>query len=97
MLEKIKANLGENYIENTDEVLQDIIDDMTSIACDVSNRDKKDKKLFPYIKKATRSEYLARGSEGLLSRSEGSISSQFEDIIDKMRNNIIKNGVRRFK
>ena len=62
MLEKIKANLGANYIENTDEVLQDIIEDITSIACDISNRQKEDKKLFPYIKKAVKSEYIARRS-----------------------------------
>lgn len=97
MLKKIKENLGANYIESTDEVLQDIIDDITSIACNVSNRDENDKKLFPYIKKAVRSEYLARGAEGLLSRAEGGISNSYEDIIDKLRNNIIKNGVRRFK
>ena len=42
MLEKIKANLGVNYIENTDEILQDIIEDVTSIACDISNRKQDD-------------------------------------------------------
>ncbi len=62
MLEKIKANLGANYIENTDEVLKDIIEDMTSIACDISNRNQDDKKLFPYIKKAVKSEYMTRRS-----------------------------------
>ena len=97
MLEEIKANLGVNYIENTDKVLQDIIEDITSIACDISNRKQDDKKLFPYIKKAVRSEYLSRGAEGLLSRNEGSISSSYEDIIEKMRNNIIKAGLRRIK
>lgn len=97
MLEDIKANLGPNYIEDTDSVLQDIIDDITSIACDISNRTEEYNKLIPYIKKAVRSEYLARGAEGLLTRSEGSISSSYEDIIDKLRNNIIKNGVRRIR
>lgn len=97
MLEEIKINLGANYKEDTDDVLQDIIDDITSIACDISNRKKDDKKLIPYIKKAVRSEYLARGAEGLLSRTEGSESSSFEDIIDKMRSNITKNGIRRIK
>ena len=94
-LEKAKKILGNNYIEKTDEVLQYIIDEVTSIACDISNRKAEDQKLDPYINKAVRSEYLARGAEGLLSKSEGSQSSSFEDIIDKMRTNIIKNGVRR--
>lgn len=97
MLDKIKENLGANYIENTDDILQDIIDDMTSIACNISNRKKDDEKLFPYIKRAVKAEYLARGAEGLTNRSEGSISSSYEDIIEKLRNNIIKNGARRFK
>lgn len=97
MLEQIKKNLEANYKENTDDVLQDIIDDMTSIACNNSNRKKDDKKLFPYIKIAVRSEYLARGAEGLLSRNEGSISSSYKDIVAELRNNIIKSGLRRMK
>ena len=97
MLEQIKKNLGANYKENTDDILQDIIDDITSIACDNSNRKKDDERLFPYIKKAVRSEYLARGTEGLLSRNEGSISSSYKDIVEKLRNNIIKSGLRRVK
>ena len=97
MLDKIKLNLGANYIEDADEVLQDIINDVTSIACDISNRNNEDEKLFPYIKDAVKSEYLSRGAEGLLSRSEGSQSSSFQDIVEKMRNDIIKNGVRRLK
>lgn len=97
MLKEIKKRLGANYIEGTDEVIQDIIDDITPIACDISNRDEHDEKLIPYMKKAVISEYLTRGAEGLLSRTEGSESSTFEDIIDKMRSNIVKNGVRRIK
>ena len=61
------------------------------------SRKKDDEKLFPYIKKAVKAEYLARGAEGLTSRNEGSMSSSFEDIIDKLRNNIIKSGLRRMK
>ncbi len=97
MLKQIKKNLGANYKENTDDILQDIIDDITSIACDNSNRKKDDERLFPYIKKAVRSEYLARGAEGLLSRNEGSISSSYKDIVEELRNNIIKSGLRRVK
>ena len=97
MLEDIKKLLGSNYIETSDEVLQKIIDEMTSIACDISGRKNDNEKLIPYISKAVRSEYLARGAEGLNSKSEGSQSSSFEDIVDKMRSNIIKNGIRRIK
>lgn len=85
MLKKIKDRLGANYIEGTDNILLDIINDMTSIACNASNRNEDDKKIFPYVKKAVISEYNARGTEGLLSRNEGSISSSFNDIEKKLR------------
>lgn len=95
-LEKIKSDLGANY-RNDEDVLKDILEEVSSIASDISNRTKDDEKLFPYIKKAVKSEYLARGAEGLVSRSEGSMSSSFEDTVDKLRNNIIKSGLRRIK
>ena len=93
---KVQSNLGDNY-KNDEEVLEDILAQMASIASDVSNRDKDDKKLKPYIQKAARAEYLTRGAEGLLSRTEGSESSAFYDIVEKMRNDIIKNHLRRIK
>ncbi len=95
-INKIIADLGANY-KSDEDVLKDILEQVTSIASDISNRPKEDEKLFPYIKKAVKAEYLARGAEGLSSRSEGSMSSSFEDTIDKLRNNIVKSGLRRIK
>lgn len=95
MLKKIKDRLGANYIEGTDDVLLDIIEDFTSIAVDASNRKETDKKIFPYVKKAVISEYTQRGAEGLLSRNEGSVSSSFNDIEKKLRTDLIQ--VRVFK
>ena len=96
MIEKIKSDLGINYKnEPLDKVLFDIIEDITSIACNISHRPKYDEKLYPYIKRAVKAEYLKRGNEGMLSRSEGSVSSTYEDTIEKLRNDIIKNGLRR--
>lgn len=95
-IDKIIADLGANY-NNDKDVLEDILEQISSIASDISNRTEDDEKLFPYIKKAVKAEYLARGTEGLTSRSEGSISSSYEDIIEKLRNNIIKSGLRRIK
>lgn len=95
-LQKIINDLGANYANDT-KVLQDILEEVSSIASDISNREITDIKLFPYIKKATKAIYLSRGAEGLASRNEGSISSSFEDIIDKLRNDIIKSGLRRFR
>lgn len=89
MLEQIKNRLGANYIDNTDDIILDIIDDMTSIAIDASNRKENDEKLIPYIKKAVISEYNSRGAEGLLSRSEGSVSSSFNDIEKKLRTDLV--------
>ena len=96
-IDKIIKDLGANYKSNDRSVLEDILEEVSSIASDISNREKDDEKLFPYIKKAVKAEYLARGAEGLTSRNEGSMSSSFEDIVDKLRNNIIKSGLRRIK
>lgn len=94
-IDKIIADLGANYKDDK-EVLEEILEEVSSIASHLSNNDNTEA-LFPYIKKAVKAEYLARGAEGLTSRNEGSVSSSFEDTIDKMRNNIIRNGLRRIK
>lgn len=94
-IDKIKADLGANYRED-EEVLKEILEEVSSIALDISNNKDKEK-LFPYIKKTVKAIYLCRGAEGLQSRSEGSISNSYEDIIEKLRNDIIKNGLRRLK
>ena len=95
-VDKIISDLEANYKDDK-EVLIEILEEVNSIASDISNRPKDDVKLFPYIKKATKAIYLSRGAEGLISRNEGSISSSYEDIIDKLRNDIIKSGLRRIK
>lgn len=94
-IDKIINDLSTNY-RNDEEVLQDILDEVSSIALDISNN-KNREQLFPYIKKATKAIYLCRGAEGTQNRSEGSISSSYEDIIEKLRNDIIKNGLRRLR
>lgn len=93
---KIINDLGPNYMGD-DNVLEEIFEEVSSIASDISNRKKDDEKLFPHIKRATKAIYLSRGAEGLVSRNEGSISTSYEDIIDKLRNNIIKSRLRRLK
>lgn len=95
LLESIKKRLSINYQENTDDVIVDIIEDMISEALDISNMRKEDERLIPYIKEAVIAEYLARGAEGFTSRNEGSISSSFYDITERLRKNIVKNGLRR--
>lgn len=96
MLNRIKEELGANF-QDDEKVLENIINRVTFVACDISHREKDDTRLIPYIEEAVKAEYLARGSEGLTSKSEGSMSSSFKDIIKEMRTNIISNGVRRIK
>jgi len=96
-IDKVIADLGANYKNEDKEVLEETIGEVSSIASDISNRKSSDEKLFPYIKKAVKSIYLSRGAEGMKSRGEGSISSSYEDIIDTLRNDIIKNGLRVMK
>ena len=95
-IDKIIADLASNYKDDK-EVLNEIFEEVSSIASDISNRQKDDAKLFPYIKKATKAIYLCRGAEGLQSNSESGVTSSFEDIIEKLRNDIIKSGLRRIR
>lgn len=91
---KIIEDLGANY-KNDQDVLQNIIDEVTSIASNISNRSNDDEMLYPYIKTAVKAVYLCRGGEGLSSISESGKSLSFDDIIAKMRNDIIKAGLRK--
>lgn len=94
MLEEIKNNLAENY-RNDDDVLQQIIDDVTADALSISNRATSEINLLKYeIKKCVISIYLQRGSEDSSSKSESGVSSTYIDAIEKLRNDIIKNGKR---
>lgn len=96
-IDKIINDLGANYNNKDEEVLEDILSEVSSIASNISNRNVDDEKLYPYVKKAVKAIYLCRGAEGMHSTSESGTSSSFEDIIDKMRNDIVKNGLRRLK
>ena len=93
-LQNIIRDLGSNY-QNDVQVINDIYAEVCSIASNISNLEPTDERLFPYIKKAIKAEYLARGAEGLKSRSEGSISSSYEDIIERLEGDIIRAGLRR--
>lgn len=94
MFEIIKRDLAENYRKD-DKVLLDLIDEVTAIALSLSNN--RLEEVQPYIVRCVKAEYLARGGEGLKSLSSGGKSLSFDDNIEKMRNNIIKDGKRRIK
>lgn len=90
--EIVSCNLAENYQDDMD-VLKNIVDEVSDEALSISNR-QTIIGLESEIAKCVRAEYLQRGAEGLKSLSEGGRSSSFEDNIEKMRNNIVKNGKR---
>lgn len=94
LFDAIRRDLAENY-RGDDKVLLDLIDEVSNVAISISNN--KVDILSPYIKKCVKAEYLARGGEGIKSLSEGGKSSSFEDNIEKMRNDIIKNHLRIIK
>lgn len=93
MLEEIIKDLGDNYNYEDAEILQEIVDRVTAVAQNLSNNQSEE--LNPYIKTCVKAEYLSRGGEGLNSLSESGKSSSFVDNIEKMRNDIIKAGLRR--
>ena len=93
MLEEIIKDLGDNYSYEDAEILQSIIDRVTAVAQNLSNN--KTDELNPYIKACVKAEYLSRGGEGLNSLSESGKNSSFVDNIEKMRNDIVKAGLRK--
>lgn len=97
MIDKIIKDLGANYNNKDKEVLEDILKEVSSIASNISNRSADDEKLYPYIKKSVKAIYLCRGAEGLTSSSEAGETNSYDNIIEELRNNIIKNGLRRLK
>lgn len=97
MLNEIKTDLGANFKTGEDTILQKYIDDLTIVALQVSNRLSGDNTLNHYIKEAVKSAYLRRGDEGTTGSSEGSLSSSYKDIEEKLRQDIIKNGLRLIK
>ncbi len=93
MLDEIIKDLGDNYNYEDAEILQAIVDRVTAVAQSLSNNQSEE--LNPYIKTCVKAEYLSRGGEGLNSLSESGKSSSFIDNVDKMRNDIIKAGLRK--
>lgn len=93
--ESIITELGANYDSADTNIIEELIDEYLSIASDFTNRETTDTKLYPYIKKAVISSYLARGAEGLASKGEGSLSSSFLDIETKLKKDLVS--IRRIK
>lgn len=97
MLEEIINELGDNYNSNDRNVLEKILNEVATNALIISNRTNTEDNvnlLKREIKECVKGIYLQRGAEGTKSLNERGISTTFEDNMNKMRNDIIKNGKR---
>lgn len=88
MLERLKKDLSVNFKNGDDSILSDFIDDYISIASNNSNRRKDDEKIYPYVYNAVKSAYLRRGDEGSSSATEGSLSTSYIDIEEKLAKDV---------
>ena len=97
MLNEIINELGDNFNSSDTSVLEEILEEVTANALTISNRESnEDNKYFlkQEIKSCVKGIYLQRGAEGLNSLSERGTSSNFNDCMEKLRNDIVRNGKR---
>ena len=98
MLQEIIRQLGDNYDTNDNQVLQDLIDEITYSALSFTNRtDNQDNRddLKESIKRCVIAKYLQRGGEGTTSTNELGKSATFYDPIERMQKELIQEGKRR--
>lgn len=94
MLEKIKADLAENFKNGDEPVLQDLISMVTADALFISNRKVNNGILDFNIIKCVKEMYLQRGAEGSNSLSDGGVSTSFNKPLEEMRKDIVAEGKR---
>lgn len=92
----IQKDLGANCRDD-EEVLGDIYKEVISLASSFSNQKKieENESFDLIISKAVKAIYLSRGAEGIASKTEGSITTSFNNAINEMRNDIITLGLRK--
>lgn len=98
MIDEIISELGDNYNSDDESVLNNILEEVTANALTISNLSNNIQNqdyLKQEIKSCVKGIYLQRGSEGLNNLSQSGINSSFNDCMDKLRNDIIKNGKRK--
>lgn len=97
MLNEIISDLADNY-RNDEAVLTSILNDTITNALFLSNRENTEQNieiLSSEIKKAVKSIYLQRGAEGSKSLSEMGTSTGFENPLETLEKDIVRNGKRR--
>lgn len=101
LLESIKTDLDANY--RNDDVLNELFEEVLNDALFISNRislyqTKQEEQisiLASNIRKCVKSIYLQRGSEDVTSQSLSGISNTYDDAVERMKSDIIKQGKRR--
>lgn len=98
ILNEIISDLGANYNNSDSAVLTAIMNDVITSALYVSNRRVENENnisiLKDNIKKATKTIYLRRGTEDVISDSESGLSNTYDSAIDTMTKDIIKQNKR---
>lgn len=94
MLEDIILELGAYYSDEDEDMLTNILDEVTANALSFSNQTD-ESVLSLEIKQCVKSIYLRRGTEHDVSLNANGESASFIDAINELRNNIVKNGKRK--
>ena len=95
MLDKIIRQLGDNYDRQDNQVLIDLLDEVTYSALSFTNRTKLDYDMENAIKRCVIAKYLQRGGEGSTSLNELGASNGFYDPIEKMQQELLREGKRK--
>jgi len=95
----IIADLGANYQVSDANAFTTIFNEVVDNALRFSNRRLKLETnqlsiLASEIRRCTKSIYLQRGSEDVTSQTQSGLSSSFDDAMERMRQDIVKNGKR---
>ena len=98
MINEIISELGDNYNSDDESVLNNILEEVTANALTISNLEnniQNQEYLKQEVKSCVKGIYLQRGSEGLKNLNQSGTNSSFNDCMEKLRNDIVRNGKRR--
>ena len=104
LCEAIERDLGVNYNSEDGNVLRDLVEDVIEDALKLSNRDARATTpeakeaqvaiLQSNIKKAVKAIYLQRGTEDVKSNSQSGLSNTYDDVMDTMLKDIVRQNKR---
>ena len=107
LCEAIERDLGVNYNPEDGNVLRDLVEDVIEDALLLSNRDTRVTSdetkeaqvavLQSNIKKAVKTIYLQRGVEDVKSNSQSGLSNTYDDVMDTMLRDIVRQNKRILK